>query len=102
MKNEFIELFDFKDGQKVVSKGLFRKEDIYHIEIPNPDAEWVAVDLRVHAANWIMFLCMSLLAILVVGIPWFIDYCMGVYVKTEVLFIRKETYETLFNSSETN
>ena len=101
MKNEFIELFDYKDG-KHISAGLFRKEDIYRINLPDAKDKWVIVHLRTRTANWFMFLFMGLLAMLVVGIPWFIAYCMGVYVRTTALYMRRETYETLFNSSETN
>ena len=96
MKQDFIELFDLTSGQ-ATSQGWFKKEDIYHVEVPAAEDKWVTVKLHTRTANWEMFVFMGILAAFVIGIPWFIAYCSGVYVKTTQLFIPRAQYENLFN-----
>lgn len=62
--------------------------------------KYVRIYCKHGCASHSMFIFMAILAVLIIGIPWFIAYCLGVKVKLTKYIVKLKDVESLLSEKE--
>ena len=89
-----FQLVELSDGRRFLkNKDVINSDSIYKVsnKITTVDHnKYRTVYCRHQAANQYTFAFMAILAVLIVGVPWFVAYCLGVKIKTDTYLVAEQ------------